>query len=64
MAGMKLACGATLIVTQFTDTVEVGSGRGAEASGVAANAREIVPPAAALIAPARAPRCPEPLSSG
>jgi uncharacterized Zn-binding protein involved in type VI secretion len=32
LAGMKTACGATLIATQFTDTVEYGRGGGSAAS--------------------------------
>lgn len=32
LAGMKTACGASLIATQFTDTVEYGGGGGSAAS--------------------------------
>lgn len=35
VAGMKTACGATLIATQFTDTVEWSSGAGAGSSKAA-----------------------------
>lgn len=40
VAGMKTACGATLVATQFTDTVEYSTGAGASSS-----------PAASAIAP-------------
>jgi uncharacterized Zn-binding protein involved in type VI secretion len=36
LAGMKTACGATLIATQFTDTVEYGGGASAAAKSNAA----------------------------
>lgn len=36
LAGMKTACGATLIATQFTDTVEFGGG----GSSTASNSKE------------------------
>jgi len=34
VAGMKTSCGASLIASQFTDTVEWGSGGGGSAAGV------------------------------
>ena len=48
LAGMKTACGAVLVATQFTDTVEWSSG----ASGAAASTRAAVQSAAAARAKA------------
>jgi uncharacterized Zn-binding protein involved in type VI secretion len=37
IAGMKTACGATLIATQFTDIVEYGGGSGGQSSATSAS---------------------------
>lgn len=47
VAGMKTACGATLIPTQFTDTVEWSSGAGAGSSKAAKAAQALGAAAAA-----------------
>jgi len=55
VAGMKTACGATLVATQFTDIVETGGGASASAaatkSAVAAAAATTAAAAAAVSAP-------------
>lgn len=51
VAGMKTACGATLIATQFTDVIEQGGGgSGAQAASPAAKAATPAAPAAAAAA--------------
>lgn len=47
VAGMKTACGAVLIATQFTDTVEWSSGAVVTTPGRAAKAVEVADAAAA-----------------
>jgi uncharacterized Zn-binding protein involved in type VI secretion len=49
VAGMKTACGAVLVATQFTDTVEVSSGAGAAPGSQAPAARAATAAAAAAV---------------
>jgi hypothetical protein len=53
LAGMKTACGASLIATQFTDTVEWSGGASAAAAATASASRSATLPVASTTAAAQ-----------